>query len=685
VRALWPAAALTGVLGLLHGIGARELFTPATHLENAAYDVHYRWRASLSPAPPPDERLLLLGYDDATRELESGRATGYHVVAEALEKLAAAKPRMVLLDFRLDTSHFAALGARLERLRLELPPGTPLEQTEELRQLASELSIDERMAAAMRLVPTVLVSSCPPGVLETAPMDPVLLLKSRPLEGVPPPRVRRAGRVQGPSSPLAAAAFAIGHSCEFQDGDGVLRTDAAALGVPNGAEWVYLPSVAMLLAMETSGAPAEAVRMETGGVRIGNRLLPIGADGEVLLGLSGPSGSFRGKQGKPSRYPVAALIRGEIPASRIEGKVVLIGDTQSGTRDVKLTPFGYGIKGRMPGVEKIAMQVDYLLGERAWLHRPSWAAEWGFLLTIVLGCVAAWAGSKLGFYPALALLALGPVVFLAGTASLTWGGVWIDTGFPALAWTSGILAAAIVRYAQNARERSFLESAFERYLPREMVKAILRDPSALKLMGDEREMTVLFADLRGFTTFSEGNSPATVVAHLNEHLTAMSDVIQKHGGTVDKFIGDAVMAFWGAPIPDADHAQHACAAAQEMLAILDRKNEERIVRGLAQVDMGIGINSGPMIVGNMGSSKRFNYTVIGDAVNLASRLESLTKDFNQRILVGPRTRELAAKAFGFLSLGDVTVKGKQERVPIFSLSEKAAPVSTVKRSPPSRP
>src|SRR5205085_717433 len=123
---------------------------------------------------------------------------------------------------------------------------------------------------------------------------------------------------------------------------------------------------------------------------------------------------------------------------------------------------------------------------------------------------------------------------------------------------------------------------------------IVRDPSIAKLMGEERTMTVLFADLRGFTTFSEGHTPAEVVSHLNDHLTVMSEVIQKHGGTVDKFIGDAVMAFWGAPLVDAEHAAHACEAAREMLAALDRKNEERIVRGLPLVDMGVGINSGPM-------------------------------------------------------------------------------------------
>ena len=201
-------------------------------------------------------------------------------------------------------------------------------------------------------------------------------------------------------------------------------------------------------------------------------------------------------------------------------------------------------------------------------------------------------------------------------------------------------------------------------------------------------MTVLFADLRGFTTFAEGNTPAAVVTHLNEHLTVMSDVIQRHGGTVDKFIGDAVMAFWGAPLPDAEHAVHACAAAREMLSILDRKNEERIVRGQPMVDMGVGINTGAMIVGNMGSLKRFNYTVIGDAVNLASRLESITKEFHERILVGPRTRELAASRFGFRALGEVSVKGKQERVAVFSLQETAEALASSapakQASPPAR-
>ena len=683
---LRAALALAATLAVLHGIGAWDVLAAPRRVELAAYDVHVVWSTWLQPPAPPDERLLLLAYDEAARQAQRERniPTAEHLLAATVDAVADRGARLVFVDVPLDTPHLADLGRRFDEAISGIPPvliGPDVRAR--LQGISEELQPELGLEAAMAKVPTMLLYACAPGVpgADAGEADAAFLEKAGAVQADALPfHVRRVGRLRSPQPRLLAAARHLVHSCEFPDEDGVLRTDPALLSVTADGETMLLPSAATALARELLELPPDELVAVPEGLRIGERRLEFDPQGEALIGYSGPAGSFRGRQGKPARHSIAELLRDEIPRARIEGKVILVGDTRQLTRDAKLTPFGYGLAGRTPGVEKIAMQTDYLV-KGDYRSRPAWAARWGFALTLLAGVAAAALGARVGFYVALGMLPFAAVVFLSGTAALCFGRVWIDTGFPALSWFGCLLTASLVRYAQEVGQRRFLESAFELYVPPEMVRTLVRDPSALKLAGDEREMTVLFADLRGFTTFSEGHSPADVVGHLNEHLTAMSDIIQAHGGTVDKFIGDAVMAFWGAPMPDPDHAVHACQAACEMLAVLDRRNEVHIVKGEAMVDMGIGLNTGPMIVGNMGSARRFNYTVIGDAVNLASRLEGLTKEYHERILVGPRTRDLASASYAFRPLGEVTVKGKQERVPVFSLEEGVSPPAASAKRP----
>jgi len=220
------------------------------------------------------------------------------------------------------------------------------------------------------------------------------------------------------------------------------------------------------------------------------------------------------------------------------------------------------------------------------------------------------------------------------------------------------------------KQRKQIRSAFQYYLSPQVVEEILKDPSKLKLGGEKKVLTVLFSDVRGFTSISEKLDPEILVSFLNEYLTPMTDLIFQHGGTLDKYMGDAIMAIFGAPLPQEDHPYKACSTAVKMLEELENLKRKWREQNLPEIDIGIGINTGPMSVGNMGSAQRFDYTVMGDAVNLASRLEGLNKLYGTRIIISEYTlREVQnlKKALFVRELDFVAVKGKKEPVKIYEL------------------
>jgi adenylate cyclase len=227
------------------------------------------------------------------------------------------------------------------------------------------------------------------------------------------------------------------------------------------------------------------------------------------------------------------------------------------------------------------------------------------------------------------------------------------------------------QYFVEGREKRQVKRLFGRYVSKDIYDQLVADPSLARLGGQRREMTVLFSDIRGFTTVSESGAPEDIVALLNVYFTRMVAVVFKHQGTLDKFVGDMVMALFGAPLDDPDHADHAVAAAMEMSEELQHLNEQWLAEGRPPLDIGIGINTGPMIAGNIGSEAIMSYTVIGDAVNLGSRLESLNKNYGTRIIISDSTRMRLKGDYVFRPLGDVVVKGKTKAVPIFEVVAKS--------------
>jgi adenylate cyclase len=246
-------------------------------------------------------------------------------------------------------------------------------------------------------------------------------------------------------------------------------------------------------------------------------------------------------------------------------------------------------------------------------------------------------------------------------------GRWIDMAHPVSAMALVLFAGTAYRYFVEDYEKRKVKKLFGRYVSRDVYEQLLAHPDRAELGGKRREMSVLFSDIRGFTAVTERGNPEELVAQLNEYFSRMVEVVFRHSGTVDKFVGDMVMALFGAPLDDAGHAEHAAAAALDMIRELALLNENWAAEGRAQLDIGIGINSGEMIAGNIGSSSIMSYTVIGDNVNLGSRLESLNKDYRTRIIISDATRVHLKGDYDIRPLGEVVVKGKTKPVAIFEL------------------
>jgi adenylate cyclase len=360
----------------------------------------------------------------------------------------------------------------------------------------------------------------------------------------------------------------------------------------------------------------------------------------------------------------AQLLGGETPAvdpQIFKNKVVFVGLTASGLLDMFQTPFGRGV---MPGIQLHASVADNVLSNQFLAPAPTWSAVTATLAgALVTGLMSA----ALPF----AVAALGAVSLVAawtGTSLLAFDrGLWLVMAQPILATAVALFAGTAYRYFVEDAEKRKVSRLFGRYVSRDVYSQLMAHPELAELGGGRREMTVLFSDLRGFTTITEKGNPEDLVAQLNEYFTRMVEVVFRNGGTVDKFVGDMVMALFGAPVDDVDHADDAVTTAVEMVRELGELNRRWASEGRVQLDIGIGVNSGDMIAGNIGSSAIMSYTVIGDNVNLGARLESLNKDYKTRIIISEATRGRLGKSYELRSLGGVVVKGKTRPVEIFEV------------------
>ena len=429
-----------------------------------------------------------------------------------------------------------------------------------------------------------------------------------------------------------------------------------------------LESVRLLLGaggyiVKSSGASSEFSFGHKNGIvaiKLADRVIPVDEKGRLWLYDTGMI---------PERtIPAWRVLEKTEGLEGIRGSIVYIGTSAIGLKDLRATP----LLASIPGVDLHAQVAEQILN-RDFLNRPDWAQGAEVVFLVIVGSLLILVMPFLG----AAWSAVVGVASFVGMYLFSWYCFaqhrWlVDPLIPSAACLVIYLSSSLIHFLKTDSEKRHIRGAFTRYLPPAIVEELAKNPERLKLGGERRDMTLIFADIRGFTTLSEGFEPEELTHFINRYLTPMTGIILEEHGTIDKYMGDCIMAFWNAPLDDADHAAHACRAALRMQKYLLQWNESLRLEAQAagrvfrEVRIGIGINSGTCCVGNMGSDQRFDYSVLGDEVNLASRLESLSKDYGVDIIIGEHTKE-KLNGFSMLELDLVQVKGKTTPTRIYAL------------------
>ncbi len=468
-----------------------------------------------------------------------------------------------------------------------------------------------------------------------------------------------APRAAFPVPEVAGAAAALGNVSAAADADGIYRR-AAPFRIFDGQ---VLPTLGFATWLAGLGADRGEISIRPGELAVGGRRIPLDARGRMILKFRGPTRTHQAFGAAAVIQSEVRLLEGAEPPIR-DGRVfknahVLFGFSAPGLKDTVTSPMGAGY----PGVEIHATMLDDLLAGDFLRDVPA-AANWAWILVLALAAGVAAASARNGWHSAAAAFALIPLPVLAGLAAWPAGYVLPAAG-AMVGVVLALLGGAVANFVLEGRQKLFLKGAFKHYLSPDVIEQILRDPGSLKLGGEKRELTIFFSDLQGFSTISEKLGPEDLTKLLNDYLTDMTDIILAEGGTLDKYEGDAIIAFWNAPLHQPDHAVRAVRASVRCQRKLAERRAEFAQRTGAVLKMRIGLNTGAVVVGNMGSSNRFDYTVLGDAANLASRLEGANKALGTYMMVAESTWALTNGAFPGRELGQLTVVGRKTPVRVF--------------------
>lgn len=463
----------------------------------------------------------------------------------------------------------------------------------------------------------------------------------------------RQFRVVGSTGSLPGierAAAGIAHINLIPEEDGVNRRNLLLIGHDGRA----VPSLGLAAAMHTLGEPqftSASFRVELGG-----RSIPVGPDGELWINYTGAPGNY-------PRYSFVDVLQGRVDPALLRGKTVFLGATALGIYDMRVTPF----HANTPGVEVHAAVADDILSQR-YIRRTGLQSLFDLAMIVVLGGVSFALTARLRLHRAIpAVLMLG-AAYLGLSYWLFLQGQWVSMVYPPLAALLALLLGGGWRYMVLERSAREMRAMFSSYLSNKLVSQLEKNPGAARIGGDNREVTVMFTDIKGFTAFSERHKPQVVVARLNEYLAAMVQLIYAHDGTVDKFMGDGIMAYWGAPLSQPDHARRAVACALAMKQLMAELGERWRAQGLEPFVIRGGIQSGDVVAGNIGSrGQKMEYTVIGDTVNQASRLEGMAKYYGVDFVVGDETYLKTCDSFRYRRLDRVRVAGKDIPVAIHEL------------------
>lgn len=447
-------------------------------------------------------------------------------------------------------------------------------------------------------------------------------------------------------------AAGLGHINFLPEDDGVGRRNQ--LWIEAGGK--KIPSLGLLGAMMAMGEK----QFDAGlfNIKLGKQNIPVDAGSRMWINYSGPPGSY-------ASFSFVDIVQGRVNPEKLKGKVLFVGATAMGIYDMRVTPFS----GNTPGVEIHATIADNILSGR-FIRRTGLESLFDIALIFILGLSAFYLTKRMGFYaafPAAVLLSSG-YVWLAYW--LFKQGHWVSMIYPPLAVIFALLIGGSFRYLVLERSARELRSIFSSYHSDKLVARLEEEPDAAKIGGDTKEVTVIFTDIKGFTAFSEQHTPQEVVARLNEYLGAMVQVVEEYDGYVDKFIGDGIMAYWGAPLAQADHANLAIACVLAMKKSMAALCAKWQAEGVEPFSIRAGVQSGEVVAGNIGlRGKKMEYTVIGDTVNQAARLESSAKYYGVDTLVGENTYLGTCDAYCYRELDKIRMLGKQVPVKVYELSE----------------
>ena len=652
------------LLALLHVLGLWPMQT-LQRLDQIIYDA--RLKATLPGGT--DDRVVIVDIDEKSLAEQGRWPWPRDRVAALIDELFE---RQRVLALGLDTV-FAEPDDSAGLSRLKALVQGPLADRPELaarvQDLLPELDLDARLARSLQGRPVVLgYYFTSDRQARTSGTLPSPVLTSEDLQGHRLLATRWDG--YGASLPvLAEAAPRAGFFNAIADSDGVVRS-LPLLAEHDGR---YYESLALAVLRLVLGNPELAPAL-TGSSQVPGlppmvhgvkllrqdraRLIDIDERAAVLVPFRGPGGP----QGGSFRYVSATdLLAGRVPAGSLQGRVVLLGTTAPGLMDLRATP----VSETYPGVEAHANLIAGLLDERLPV-RPDYAPGVELVQVVLAGLLLAL------MLPLLS--ALGALLLSAATLLAVVGlNLWLFGAHGLVLPLASVLFVVVLvfvldmsyGYLVESRSKRDLAQLFGTYVPPELVQEMLEDPDRYSMQAQTRELTVMFCDMRGFTSLSERLSPTELQALLNRVFSRLTQVIRRRRGTIDKYMGDCIMAFWGAPVEEPGHAALAVQTAWEMVQEVHAINREHAAAGLPQIAVGIGLNTGEVCVGDMGSDVRRSYTVVGDAVNLASRLEGLSKVYGVAIVASEATR---AQAGGWLwqELDRVKVKGRAESVTIFT-------------------
>ncbi|MGA9754373.1 MAG: adenylate/guanylate cyclase domain-containing protein [Desulfobaccales bacterium] len=640
-------------------------------LELKLYDLKFRFRGGRTAS----QQVVIVAVDDDSLKAVGRWPWSREDLARLLTGVKQAEPRVIALDIIFAEKEETVAHQTINKLYAEcIQRQVSPEVLKILDAEKNRTNVDRLLAQVIKQgSPTVLgfffrsLGGRTGGVepeklmgtsfIRSSTYNVVRLLDTNPSQV----RLVGASGIERNLPEISEAGAADGYFNMIPDPDGAVRW--FPMTVMYSGE--FFAPLALVSLSQYEGRAPMAITLSRWGVenvRLGRRSVPVDRYGRMLI-------NYLGHEGLIPTYSAAAVLNRSLPAGALKDKIVLVGATAVGIYDLRVTPFS----GNFPGAEVQATIMDNLL-QRNFLRTPPFGLVLMLLILVVLAILLGLALPRLSAAWAL----IFTLIVIESYVSLNYylfsrQGLQLELFYPLVLIVLVYLGVTMHRFLAEERERERIRKAFESYVAPTVVQEMLKHPEQLRLGGERREITILFTDIRGFTTMSENLDPEALVNLLHDFLNPMSNIIINQGGTIDKYMGDAIMALFGAPLIQADHPRLACRAALEMVASLEAMNRTWAEQGRPLLRVGVGVNSGPVAVGNMGSDRLFDYTAIGDNVNLASRLEGLNKYYGTNILISDTTAKSLGTGFILRDVDMVRVKGKAQGVRIHELLGEGEP------------